>query len=67
MDLNRMLPALAVYMGHTGFGSTEKYLLMTPERFRRELDKLSPARGTKRWRDDEELITFLSSIKAEIH
>jgi integrase/recombinase XerD len=61
-DLNRMLPALAVYMGHSGLGSTQKYLLMTPERFRRELNKLSPMRGKKRWREDKVLMTFLACL-----
>lgn len=61
-DLNRMLPALAVYMGHSGLGSTQKYLLMTPERFRRELNKLSPVRGEKRWREDKVLMTFLAGL-----
>jgi integrase/recombinase XerD len=61
-DLNRMLPALAVYMGHSGLGSTQKYLLMTPERFRRELNKLSPMRAKKPWREDKVLITFLAGL-----
>jgi len=61
-DLNRMLPALAVYMGHSGLGSTQKYLLMTPERFRRELNKLRPTRGKKRWREDKVLMTFLAGL-----
>jgi integrase/recombinase XerD len=34
-DLNRMLPALAAYMGQVGLGSTEQYLSLTPERFRK--------------------------------
>ncbi|WP_353072134.1 tyrosine-type recombinase/integrase [Tunturiibacter gelidoferens] len=61
-DLNRMLPALAVYMGHAGLASTQKYLLMTPERFRRELNKLSPMPGKERWREDKVLMTFLASL-----
>ena len=36
-DLNRLLPALAAYMGQVGLGSTERYLSMTPERFRNNL------------------------------
>jgi integrase/recombinase XerD len=61
-DLNRMLPALAVYMGHAGLGSTQKYLLMTPERFRKELNKLSPTRGKTRWRNDQDLMKFLTAL-----
>lgn len=61
-NLNRMLPALAVYMGLTGLRSTERYLSFTPERFRTQLDQLSPRRGKKRWRDDPELMNFLSAL-----
>jgi integrase len=64
-DLNRMLPALAVYMGLTGLRSTERYLLFAPERFRTQLIKLSPGRGKKRWRDDPELMRFLSGLSAD--
>ncbi len=61
-NLNRMLPALAVYMGQVGLGATEKYLLMTPEHFRQQLNILSPKRGKKRWRDNKELMQFLSTL-----
>lgn len=61
-DLNRMLPALAVYMGQAGLRSTEKYLSLTPERFRAQLIKLSSRRSRKRWRDDPELMKFLSQL-----
>jgi len=61
-DLNRMLPALAAYMGQVGLGSTERYLYMTPERFRKELDKLSPVRGKGRWRDNKVLMEFLANL-----
>lgn len=61
-DLNRMLPALAAYMGQAGIGSTERYLSLTPERFRTQLDKLSPMRRKKRWRDDKALMKFLGEL-----
>jgi site-specific recombinase XerD len=61
-DLNRMLPALAAYMGQVGLGSTEKYLSMTPERFRKQLVKLSPQRRKRRWRDNPTLIKFLAEL-----
>lgn len=62
VDLNRMLPALAAYMGQVGLGSTERYLSMTPERFRKNLDKLSPMRGKGHWSGDPELMRFLASL-----
>lgn len=62
IDLDRMLPALAAYMGNVWLGSTEQYLAMTPERFRKQLHIVSPERGRKRWRDDFELMKFLSSL-----
>lgn len=61
-DLNRMLPALATYMGYVGLESADQYLSMTPERFRKDLEKLSPHRGRKRWRDDPDLMKFLSGL-----
>lgn len=61
-DLNRMLPALSAYMGLTGLVTTEKYLTLTPERFRAQLVKLSPLRSKRKWRDDSELMRFLSEL-----
>lgn len=61
-DLKRMLPALAVYMGQSGLGSTERYLSLTAERFRPQLSRLSPGRKGKRWRDDAELMKFLADL-----
>jgi site-specific recombinase XerD len=61
-DLNRLLPALAVYLGLVGLGSTERYLTLTPERFRKQLSSLSPQRGKKRWRDDPNLMKFLDEL-----
>lgn len=61
-DMNRMLPALAAYMGQVGPGSAERYLSLTPERFRRELAKLGPQPRKKRWRDDPALMKFLAEL-----
>jgi integrase/recombinase XerD len=61
-DLNRMLPALSAYLGQVGLGSTERYLSMTPERFRKQLVKLSPNRRRRRWRDNAALMKFLSEL-----
>lgn len=61
-DLNRMLPALAAYMGQVGLGSTESYLLLAPERFRKHLDKLSSPQCAGNWRDDERLMSFLAGL-----
>ena len=61
-DLNRMLPALAAYMGQIGLGSTTRYLALTPERFRAQLKLLSPGRRKRHWRDDAELMRFLEQL-----
>ena len=61
-DLNRMLPALSVYMGQVGLASTERYLYMTPERFRKELNRLSPMKPKRHWRDDPALLEFLTML-----
>lgn len=62
-DINRMLPALASYMGQVGLGATERYLSMTPERFRKSLTKLSPEPMKRHWRDDRNLMEFLANLK----
>jgi integrase len=61
-DMSRMIPALSAYMGQRDLGLAERYLRLTPERFRRQLDKLSPQRGKKRWRDDAALMRFVDSL-----
>jgi integrase/recombinase XerD len=62
-DLNRLLPALAAYIGQVGLGSTERYLTLTPERFRKQLAKLSPQSAKRRrWRDDADLMKFLDAL-----
>jgi integrase/recombinase XerD len=61
-DLNRMLPALAAYMGQSGLGSTENYLSLTPVRFQKQLNILSPKAKRKHWRNDRSLMRFLSTV-----
>lgn len=62
-DLNRLIPALSAYIGQCGLGSTERYLKLTPERFRTQLVKLSPQHPRrKRWRDDAALLKFLDQL-----
>ena len=62
VDMNRMLPALSAYMGYSGLVAAEKFLALTPERFRRQLRILSPENGRKHWRNDCELMTFLAKL-----
>jgi integrase/recombinase XerD len=45
-DVERMLIPLSEYLGETGLDSMEKYLGLTPERFRRQLHYLSPGAPT---------------------
>lgn len=61
-DLNRMLPALAAYLGQRGLGAVERYMSMTPERHRRELKTLSPKQGQSHWRNDKALMKFLEEL-----
>lgn len=42
-ELDRLIPALSVYMGYKDLSATEKFLHLTPERFGSALQKLSPA------------------------
>jgi site-specific recombinase XerD len=61
-NLNRMIPALSVYMGYMNLSAAARFLHLTPERFRAQLDKLSPRRRTRHWRDDSALMHFLSTL-----
>jgi integrase/recombinase XerD len=61
-DINRMIPALSAYMGQVGLASTERFFFLTPERFRKELNKLSPRRGKRHWRDNPSLMGFLENL-----
>lgn len=61
-DLNKLLPALAVYMGQSGLASTERYFYLTPERFRADLEKLSPSSRHRHWRDNAALMQFLGAL-----
>ena len=61
-DLNRMLPALSVYMGRFGLSSTDRYLTLSPERFRAQLNKLSTQRSKRHWRDNSALMKFLAEL-----
>ena len=40
-NLSRMIPALSAYMGQQDLSLSERYLALTPERFRVRFDKLS--------------------------
>lgn len=60
--LNRLLPALSAYIGQVGLASTQRFLLMTPERFRKELDTLSPTRAKGHWREDAALMGYLAGL-----
>jgi integrase/recombinase XerD len=62
IDLRTMVPALSAYMGQVGLTSTERYLRLTPERFRHQLNLLSPRQGRSHWRDDERLMSFVAQL-----
>jgi len=42
VDVQRMLPALAVYMGHGGMRPIHRYLSLTPEHFRKQVVLIKP-------------------------
>ena len=54
-DLNRLLPALSTYMGYSSLTKSEQFLAYAPDRFREDLRKLSPAKGSRHWRDNASL------------
>jgi integrase/recombinase XerD len=61
-DLNRLLPALAVYMGFSGLNTTQRYLYLAPTRFKQHLNKLSPSGMKRHWRNDKSLMQFLDNL-----
>ena len=61
-DLDRLLPALAVYMGFSGLNTTQRYLYLAPTRFKRHLNKLSPTGMKRHWRNDKSLMKFLDNL-----
>jgi integrase/recombinase XerD len=63
-DLNRMIPALSAYIGQVELKSLERYLRLTPDRFRKQLDILSPRRMRKHWRDDAQLMNFVAHLQS---
>lgn len=61
-EMNQMIPALSVYLGQVGLSSAERYLRLTPERFRTQLNLLNQRTGRRKWRDDPALMKFLDSL-----
>jgi integrase/recombinase XerD len=61
-DLNRILPALSTYMGYSSLTKSEQFLAYAPDRFREDLQKLSPAKGSRHWRDDTSLMDDLRHL-----
>lgn len=61
-DLNRLIPALSTYMGYRSLTTAEQFLAYVPNRFKDDLQKLSPMKGRKVWAKDKELMEFLASL-----
>jgi integrase len=62
LDFEKMVPALAAYMGYVGWKAIERYLCFTPDHFGRQLKALSPRHMHEHWRDDPRLMKFLASL-----
>jgi hypothetical protein len=60
--ISTAIPALSVYMGYMNLSAAARFLTLTPERFRAQLNKLSPRQGKRHWRDDAALMHFLSTL-----
>ena len=61
-DLNKLLPALSTYMGYSSLTKSEQFLAYAPDRFREDLRKLSPAKGSGHWRDNATLMDDLRHL-----
>jgi len=54
-------------MGQKELGATERYLAMTPERFRKALNQLSPTHSRNRWRNGLQLMRFpVSNVRSPL-
>jgi integrase len=62
LDLEKMVPALAAYMGYSSWSAIERYLRFTPEHFRKQMNMLSSNHAHRHWRDNASLMRFLSSL-----
>jgi integrase/recombinase XerD len=62
-DLNKMLPALAGYMGMGDLLATQRYLRRTPERFLGPLALLSPKKCKIHWRDNPAVMATLANLQ----
>lgn len=61
-DLNNLLPALSTYMGYSRLTKAEAFLAYVPDRFRDDLNKISPRKGGRKWSDDQNLMSFLAQL-----
>ena len=61
-DLNVMMPALSVYIGQVGLSSSERYLRLAPERFKKQLALITVDANRPKWGRDRKLMRFLDSL-----
>ena len=61
-NMHEMIPALSAYMGYSSLTKAEQFLDFVPERFRPDLEKLSPRSVAPRWSRDAVLMRFLSQL-----
>jgi integrase/recombinase XerD len=61
-DMNRMMPALAAYLGQVGLDSTGRYLKLSQDRFKTQLSILCRTKTKKHWRDNAALMRFVDAL-----
>lgn len=61
-DLTKLLPALSSYMGYASLVKSEEFLAFTPERFHADLRKLAVDQRVPAWKEDCDLMDFLSRL-----
>ncbi len=61
-NLHEMLPALSAYMGYSSLMKAEQFLDFAPERFRLDLEKLSPSTSGPEWSANASLMRFLRQL-----
>lgn len=61
-DLNQMIPALSAYIGHAKLDSMDRYLRWSSERFRSQLNALSPKANEERWFENPAVRKLLDEL-----
>jgi integrase/recombinase XerD len=61
-NMNRMMPALSVYLGFASLSRSEQYLRWVPQRFRRQINLIAKRTEYPTWRRNRTLMQYLTKL-----